>query len=76
MPKRKTYYVNPSDDGWEVKGEGADRASRRFPTKAGAVEYGRSLARRQKPSQLKIRKGDGTFETEHTYGDDPFPPPG
>lgn len=76
MANRKRYYVNPHPDGWEVKREGAQRASRVTRTKAEAMDAGRELARGREPSQLRVRRRDGSFETEHTYGSDPYPPRG
>ena len=77
MAKRKTYHVTQNDaGGWDVKGEGASRASSSSGTKAEAVERGRQLARNQPLGQLIIHRGDGVIQTEHTYGKDPYPPKG
>lgn len=77
MAKRKTYYVNPRDDGrWEVKAEGASRASAIEDTKAETVSRGAEIARKHGQSQLIVRKKDGQFQEERTYGNDPYPPPG
>ncbi|MFO8008317.1 MAG: DUF2188 domain-containing protein [Candidatus Brocadiia bacterium] len=77
MAKRKRYYVNPRPDGkWEVKAEGASRASSVHDRKQDAVQQGRQIARRHRPSQLIIKKQDGTIQAEYTYGKDPYPPRG
>ncbi len=77
MPKRKVVYVSPSDKGnWSVKSEGAQRALKNFENKNDAVEFGRQVAKNADLGQLKIQKRDGTFQTEYTYGKDPFPPEG
>lgn len=77
MAERKTYYVNPRDDGrWEVIAEGASRASAVENTKAETVRRGAEIARNHGHSQLIVRKLDGKFQEERTYGDDPYPPPG
>ena len=77
MSKRKVYHVAPGADGsWKVQAEGASRASSAHPTKAGAVDRGRELAKGQPLGQLIIHKTDGSFQTEHTYGKDPYPPKG
>lgn len=73
---RRRYHVAKRDDGWEVKAEGAKRASAVEGRKVEAVERARQIAQNQSPSQVVIHKMDGTIQTEHTYGDDPHPPKG
>ena len=77
MAKRKVFYVGPSDrGGWNVKKQGAHRASKHFEKKQEAVDYGRQLAKKANLGQLKIQKRNGTFQTEYTYRKDPNPPRG
>jgi len=77
MAKRKTYHVIPGTDGcWKVKEEKASRASNSHETKAEAVERAKELAKNQDLGQVVIHKQDGTIQTEHTYGKDPYPPKG
>lgn len=77
MPKRMTYHVTPgADGGWKVKEENASRASSNHDTKAEAIERAKELAKNQNLGQVIIHKQDGTFQTEYTYGKDPFPPKG
>jgi hypothetical protein len=77
MANRKTYHVTPNGDGgWNVKGQGASRASSTHDTKAEAIDRGRDLAKSQNLGQLVIHKQDGTIQTEYTYGQDPHPPKG
>ena len=76
MPKRNVYHVTRAENHWQVKKEKAERASKTFDTKAEAVDYGRELAKDQAPGQLKIHNKDGKIQTEHTYGQDPYPPKG
>jgi hypothetical protein len=74
---RKVYHVtHNSDKGWKVKRAGAFRASDYFDKKSDAVERGKELANNGSEGQIKIHKKDGTFQTEHTYKNDPFPPKG
>ena len=77
MSNRVRYHVTarPSGD-WEVKREGADRASRVASTKADAVRIAAELARNRGPSQVVIHKADGKIQGERTYGKDPYPPRG
>ena len=77
MSKRKTYHVIPNKEGgWNVKGQGASRASSTHETKSDAVKHGRELAKNQPLGQLIIHKQDGVIQTEYTYGQDPYPPKG
>ena len=74
---RKVYHVTPTGNGdWKVKGQGASRADSIYENKSDAVDRARDLAKSQPLGQLVIHKKDGTFQTEHTYGSDPFPPEG
>jgi len=50
--------------------------SKCFPTKDEAIKYGKNLAKKAGLGQLKIHKKNGTFQTEYTYENDPFPPEG
>ncbi|HEU4561705.1 MAG TPA: DUF2188 domain-containing protein [Longimicrobium sp.] len=73
---RNIYDVSPDGDKWKVKKRGAATAAGTFDKKQDAVDYGVALARANQPSQLVIRRKDGTIEEERTYGDDPYPPAG
>lgn len=76
MSKRRIYNVGPSGDQWELKERGAARAVGNFDNKADAVERAREVANNQALAQVIIRKQDGSIQSEHTYGRDPFPPKG
>lgn len=77
MPKRERYFINPRDDGkWEITKQGSKKASAVTDTKRDAVRKGAQIARSKGNSQLHIKKKDGTFQEERTYGKDPYPPPG
>jgi len=77
MPKRKVYHVTKnSGGGWNVKKEGAQRSSAHLERKTDAVQRGRELAKSGGHGQLKIHKQNGQFQTEYTYGSDPYPPKG
>lgn len=77
MANRKTCHVTPNKEGgWNVKGQGASRASSTHETKAEAVDRGRELAKSHDLGQLVIHKQDGTIQTEYTYVQDPHPPKG
>lgn len=71
---RKVYRVVPNAGDWDVTHEG--QVLSHHYLKDNAVEAGKKVAKANQPSQLVVHKADGTFEYEHTYGDDPFPPRG
>jgi hypothetical protein len=72
---RKKYFVSPTGNGdWKVTHRGDTLET--FANKEDAIDFGRTIAKANEPSQLVIQKGDGSFETEYTYGDDPSPPLG
>ena len=73
---RNIYDVSPTGDDWKVQKRGDAAPLSTFANKDDAVTYGRSVAKANQPSQLVVRRADGTIETEYTYEDDPFPPPG
>lgn len=77
MATRKTYHVAPYDEGgWNVKAENASRASSSHENKADAIERAKELAKAQSLGQVVIHGRDGRIQTEHTYGQDPYPPRG
>lgn len=72
---RKTYFVSPSEGGWKVAKDGG-LVLGTYPSKEGAMQAARIVAKSNQPSQVKVQLEDGAFQTEWTYDDDPFPPPG
>jgi len=78
MTKRKTYHVTKTEDGWQGKLEGGQRASVKGDTKSDVVKKTIDLAKNQESSSVKIHKTDGKFQEERTYPkkSDPFPPVG
>jgi uncharacterized protein YdaT len=74
MPKRDYHVVpNSGRGGWDVKREGADRASEHFDRKSDAMERGRELAREHK-TELVEHGRDGRIQDSDSYGRDPNPP--
>lgn len=72
---RNSQHVIPSPDGgWSVRAAGAARASRNFKTQAEAIEYGRSLAKRNH-MEFYVHARDGTIREKSSYGvgSDPSP---
>lgn len=71
MSKRTVYHVTKGTD-WNVKKEGADRASASAATKAVAIERAVALAKNSGGlAQVKIHNEDGKIASERTYGEDP-----
>lgn len=64
---RTVYHVLPASEGWQVKGQGAERASSVHGTKKEALTAGRDLAHGKVPSQLVVHKSDGTVQESWTY---------
>ncbi len=80
MSREVFHIVHTQDDGkWHVSKVGGANVSR-HDTKDEAVTAGRKLARELHQSgglaQVVVHREDGSFETEHTYGDDPRRTPG
>ncbi|MGW4521342.1 DUF2188 domain-containing protein [Amycolatopsis sp. NPDC004378] len=71
---RKKYWVVPNSGNWDVKHEGNVLSSHYL--KEAAVKAGTKVAKANEPSQLIIKRADGTIEKEYTYGNDPYPPVG
>lgn len=58
-------------DEWHVVRARTGATEGRFRSKADAIELGRELAMREQMSQLRIRKMDGSIQSEFTFGKDP-----
>ena len=61
------YEVVPHEEGWALQKQGAARATSVHGTKKEAVEHARSTAAEQAPSQLVIRRKDGTIQDNVSY---------
>jgi uncharacterized protein YdaT len=74
MAKGKNYSVGPHDDGWQVKRDGAERASSVHDTKSDALKAGKNLAK-DSGGELRIKGQDGKIQNSNTHGPhDPNPP--
>ena len=60
------YHITTDGDGWQLKKEGAARASKTAPTKAQLVKDA-VVFLDGKTASLKIHREDGTIEEERTY---------
>ncbi len=79
MSNRKRVWVSPDGDGgWDVKTQGAKKATGNYEDKVEAVKRAKEVAKAA-PSgrgQVIIQRRDGIIQTEHTYGADPERSPG
>lgn len=66
--RRFTLEKDQLKDDWVLQEEGADRAKKRFDTKAEATEGGvLSSALGSEGGSVRIRKKDGQIQEERTY---------
>lgn len=72
----KNQHVTPHPDGgWQVKGQGNSRATRRTTTQKEAIDRARSISQNQ-GSELVIHRPNGQIRDKDSHGRDPFPPRG
>ena len=71
-------YVSPHLGSWKVHYEKENNGAV-FSTKEAAVKHARSLVKDRKEGEvlsIRVQRADGTFQSEWTYGRDPYPPKG
>ena len=74
--KGKNQHVTPHPNGgWQVKGEGNQRASVVTDTQREAINLGREISRNQR-GELFIHGVDGKIRARDSHGNDPYPPRG
>ena len=72
----KNQHVTPHPDGgWQVIGEGNERATASTSTQKEAIDIAREISRNQ-GSELVIHRPDGRIREKDSHGNDPFPPEG
>ena len=67
--KRTRIEVAPADSGWIVTRDGFGRDSTHV-TKEAATKRAVKLARDKQPSELVIRRTDGSIQETRSYGSD------
>ena len=67
--KRTRIEVAPADGGWIVTRDGFGRDSTHV-TKEAATRRAVKLARDKQPSELTIRRTDGSIQETRSYGSD------
>lgn len=75
MSTNRNQHVVPHQDGWAVRGAGAQRATQTFDLKTDAVQRGREIAQNQH-TELVIHGRDGQIQSKDSHGNDKFPPRG
>jgi Uncharacterized protein conserved in bacteria (DUF2188) len=68
--RRTTFEVNHGNNGWVVLRHGIGRDST-HPTKDAAVQRAVELANARQPSELVIRRQDGSIQETRLYGAGP-----
>jgi len=65
----------PHENGWAVRGAGAQRATSVHTTQQQAIDAGRSISQNQ-GSELLIHGRNGQIRARDSHGNDPYPPKG
>jgi hypothetical protein len=73
MPRKEHHLVPNPDGGWDVKRNGAERASAHAETKAEAEKAGREISRNQ-GTEFVIHGKDGRIQASDSHGKDPNSP--
>ncbi|KTB93886.1 hypothetical protein AO069_04725 [Pseudomonas syringae pv. syringae PD2774] len=60
------YHITRTENGWALKKEGTERASKTATTKAEIIELASEFLD-GKTAALKIHKEDGSIQEERTY---------
>ena len=60
------YHITPTENGWALKKQGAERASKTATTKVEIIKLATEFLD-GKTASLKIHKEDGTIQEERTY---------
>jgi hypothetical protein len=69
MPTRKVFHVTSRNGGWQVKTEGASRASSLHERKDEALAQALKFAHHApSASQAVIHRSDGSVQESMTYG--------
>ena len=73
--RRNQHVVPNKKGGWDVKAEGAGRATKNLPTQQEAVKWARQYAQNQE-TELIVHNRHGRIRARDSYGRDPYPPKG
>lgn len=71
---RDEHHVVPNPNGgWDVKRNGAEKATVHTDTKQGAIDLGRRISQNQ-GTEFVIHNKDGKISNPDSHGNDPCPP--
>lgn len=73
MARDEHHVVSNPNGGWDVKRNGADRASIHADTKKEAIDAGRRISKNQ-GTELIVHNQDGKIAKSDSHGNDPCPP--
>lgn len=76
--RKKLYVLTHLGGSWEVRW-GDEKQGKFFDHKDDAIKFARDSVASFYPgycAQILVQKQGGQFQTEWTYGSDPFPPRG
>lgn len=71
--KGKNQHVVPHENGWAVKEERNQRATKVTKTQEQAINIATEIAKNQH-SDTKIHGRNGKIRAGNSYGNDPYPP--
>ncbi len=69
----KNQWVVKHPEGWAVKGEGNQRATKVTPTQQEAINIAIEIAKRNR-TEVIVQNRSGQIRSKDSYGDDPNPP--
>ena len=72
---QRNQHVVPHEDGWPVRGAGAQRATAVHDTQAAAIDQA-PLDARHRRRELVIHGTDGRIRDRDSHGHDSYPPKG
>lgn len=75
MSTKTHRVIHNSNGGWDVKKDGAQKASIHTNTKQEAIDKGREISKNQ-GTEFVIHNMDGKIASRDSHGNDPYPPKG
>ncbi len=73
---RPTHRITPNQKGgWDLKKDGAKKATKHFDTQAQAIKEGRPISKNQE-TEFVIHDKKGKIRAADSHGNDPYPPKG
>jgi hypothetical protein len=73
MGREEHHVVHNPSGGWDVKRNGAERASIHTNAKQDAIDQGRRISQNQE-TEFIIHGVDGRIQQSDSHGNDPCPP--